>query len=159
MPSPPPDPGPAPAPSAGMPFDPVAFMKLMPTVGHSGWLGMQYRDHGKGWAELELPWSERLVGDPASGVLASGPIISLMDNATSIAVWTLVEQFVPHVTLDLRIDYMRAAIPGRTVIGRGECYRLTRTIAFVKGVAHDGDPSDPVAHAIGTFMAMTGTYK
>ena len=55
-------------------------------------------------------------------------------------------------------DYMRAAEPGRTVIGRGECYKLTRTIAFIRGIAHDGDPADPVAHVTGTFMATHGTY-
>ena len=38
------------------------------------------------------------------------------------------------------------------MIGRGECYRLTRAIAFVRGQAHDGDPADPLAHVAGTFM-------
>ena len=91
-------------------------------------------------------------------MLASGPIISLMDNATSMAVWTLARRFVPHATLDLRVDYMRAAEPGKTVIGHGECYKLTRTISFIRGIAHDGDPLDPVAHVTGTFMATHGTY-
>uniref|UniRef100_UPI0025D740E4 PaaI family thioesterase n=1 Tax=Novosphingobium sp. TaxID=1874826 RepID=UPI0025D740E4 len=108
--------------------------------------------------ELELPWRDELVGVAETGVLASGPIISLMDNATSMSVWTLTGTFVPHATLDLRVDYMRAAVPGRSVIGHGECYKLTRTIAFIRGIAHDGDPSDPVAHVIGTFMATHGAY-
>jgi len=38
------------------------------------------------------------------------------------------------------------------VIGHGECYRVTRRIAFVRGYAHDGDADDPVAHVAGTFM-------
>ena len=38
------------------------------------------------------------------------------------------------------------------MIGRGECYKLTRSIAFVRGLAHDGDINDPVAHVVGTFM-------
>jgi acyl-coenzyme A thioesterase PaaI-like protein len=54
--------------------------------------------------------------------------------------------------LDLRVDYLRPALPGRTVIGRGECYRLTRAISFIRGQAHDGDPADPLAHVAGTFM-------
>ena len=53
-----------------------------------------------------------------------------MDNATSMSVWTMIGRFLPHATLDLRVDYMRAAVPGRTVIGRGECYKLTRTVAY-----------------------------
>ena len=99
-------------------------------------------------------WGGSDVGIPGSGVLASGPIISLMDNATSMAVWTLRGPFTPQVTVDLRVDYMRAATPGKTVIGRGECYKLTRSIAFVRGIAHDGDINDPVAHVAGTFMVL-----
>jgi len=144
---------------AGAGFDPVRAAKMMTRHGHGGWLGLTYHAHGPGWLELALPWRADLVGEPGRGILASGPIISLMDNATSMSVWTLTGRFVPHATLDLRVDYMRAAEPGRTVIGRGECYKLTRTIAFIRGVAHDGDPADPVAHVTGTFMATRGTYK
>ena len=53
---------------------------------------------------------------------------------------------------------MRAAVPGRTVIGRGECYKLTRNISFIRGIAYDADPDDPIAHVTGTFMATHGTY-
>lgn len=123
--------------------------------GHGGRLGIGYHAHGPDWAELQLPWRDDLVGDPDTGVLASGPIIALMDMATSLSVWLKREQFVPHATLDLRVDYLRPARPGQTVIGRGECYRVTRAISFVRGQAHDGDPGDPLAHVAGIFM-LTG---
>lgn len=139
-------------------FDPARASKLTGRHGHGGWLGIAYHAHGPDWAELSLPWREELVGVAETGVLASGPIISLMDNATSMAVWTLCGRFVPHATLDLRVDYMRAAVPGRTVIGRGECYKLTRTISFIRGIAYDGEQDDPIAHVTGTFMATHGTY-
>lgn len=137
-----------------MPFDPSQFGRAMAQHGHSGFLGMEYRDSGKDWIELALPWAEHLVGDPETGVLASGPLISLLDNATSLSVWALRGTFRPQVTLDLRIDYVRAATPGKTVIARGECYRLRRSMAFVRGLAHDGDPADPVAHAAGIFIQV-----
>lgn len=142
----------------GIEFDPALAAKVMTRHGHGGWLGLRYHAHGENWVELALPWREELVGIDGAGVLASGPIISLMDNATSMSVWTRCGQFVPHATLDLRVDYMRAARPGNTVIGRGECYKLTRTISFIRGIAHDGDPADPVAHVAGTFMATHGSY-
>ena len=122
--------------------------------GHGAALGIRYHAHGADWAELALPYDEKLIGDPASGVIASGPIITMMDMATSLAIWIKRKAFVPHATLDLRVDYLRPATPGKTVIGRGECYRITRSIAFVRGQAHDGDPSDPLAHVAGTFMVV-----
>lgn len=139
-------------------FDPARAGKMMSRHGHGGWLNIGYNAHGDDWVALALPWRAELVGVVETGVLASGPIISLMDMATSMAAWTLAGRFVPHATLDLRVDYMRAAVPGKTVIGRGECYKLTRTIAFIRGIAYDGDAADPVAHVIGTFMATHGTY-
>ena len=142
----------------GFVFDPARASRMMTRHGHGGWLGIDYHAHGPDWVELALPWREELVGVTETGVLASGPIISLMDNATSMAVWTLAKRFTAHATLDLRVDYMRAAVPGNTIIGHGECYKLTRTIAFIRGIAHDGDPLDPIAHVTGTFMATHGTY-
>lgn len=138
-------------------FDPIRFFGSG-FLGHGGRLGIEYRDHGPDWAELALPYDAALVGDVASGVLASGPILAMMDMATSVGVWLRLGKFEAHATLDLRIDYLRPATPGRTVIGRGECYRLTRSIAFVRGQAHDGDPDDPLAHVAGTFMSPGG-YK
>jgi uncharacterized protein (TIGR00369 family) len=135
-------------------FDPARMANLMTRFGHGGWLGMRYHGHGSDWVELALPWREDLAGISGSGVLASGPIISLMDNATSMSVWARTGQFRPQVTVDLRVDYMRAAVPGRTVIGRGECYKVSRSIAFVRGTAYDADMADPVAHVTGTFMVI-----
>jgi uncharacterized protein (TIGR00369 family) len=122
--------------------------------GHGTRLGLAYHAHGDDWVEMILPWSADLIGDVDRAVLASGPIIALMDVVTSIAVWAKRDAFVPHATLDLRVDYLRPALSGRAVIGRGECYRLTRAIAFIRGQAHDGDPADPIAHVAGTYMTL-----
>jgi len=133
-------------------FDPKQFMRFVRKIGHGGALGIAYHDHGEDWAELALPYDPKLVGVAQSGVLASGPIISLMDMATSLSIWIKLGEFRHQATLDLRVDYLRPATPGRTIIGRGECYRTTRSVGFVRGVAHDGDAGDPVAHVSATFM-------
>lgn len=137
-----------------IPFDPETFMHRR-LDGHSGKLKMAYRAHGADWSELALPYAAELIGDPRHGVIASGPVIALLDVATSVAVWLRRGGFLAHATLDLRVDYLRPATPGATIIGRGECYRVTRSIAFVRGAAHDGEPGDPIAHVAGTFM-VTG---
>ena len=150
-------PPPAQPPSAwplGLPFNPHLFGKLMARLGHTGWLDIGYHGHGPDWVELALPWRADLAGDAASGVLASGPIISMMDLATSMAICVKSGLLNNMVTIDLRVDYTRAAVPHRTVIGRGECYKLTRSVGFVRGIAHDGDPDDPIAHVAGSFMLL-----
>lgn len=138
-------------------FDIHKFMN-MKSWGHGGRLGITLHAVGDDWVEMALPYSDDLIGDPSSGVLASGPIIALMDMTTSLAVWQRVDAFVPHATLDLRIDYLRPATPGRTVIGRAECLRVARSISFTRGLAHDGDAADPIANVSATFMLPQGAY-
>lgn len=139
-------------------FDPAAFIHMVRDHGHNGFIGTRYVAHGSDWTELAIDWRAELVGDEETGVLASGPVLAMMDMATSLAVWVRLGRFRAQATLDLRIDYLRAARPGAAVIGRGECYRIARRIAFVRGQAHDGDPADPIAHVAGTYM-FTGVTK
>jgi uncharacterized protein (TIGR00369 family) len=113
--------------------DPAKFLLFMVKNGHNGALGTRYLSHGKGWCELELPYDPRQASDAATGILASGPIFTLMDMATSFSIWLKTGTFKPQATLDLRIDYLRPARPGSAVIGRGECYHVTRSVAFVRG--------------------------
>lgn len=133
-------------------FDPKLFTSYASRVGHGGALGIIYVGHGADWVELALDYDEKLVGVAETGIIASGPIISLMDMATSMAIWVRLDRFRHQATLDLRIDYLRPAVPGRRIVGRGECIGVTRSVGFVRGVAHDGDAADPVAHVAGTFM-------
>ena len=133
-------------------FDPKRFFELARSVGHGRALGLDFRDSGKNWAELALPWREELVGVPETGVLASGAIVSLIDTASGTSIWVTLDRLVPILTVDLRLDYLRPAAKGETIIARCECVKLTRRIAFVRGVAHGGDESRPIALSASTFM-------
>ena len=133
-------------------FDPVAFLAFLENHGHSGTLGMRYSDHGEDWMEIALPWREDLVGVPESGVLATGAIVSLIDLTAGTSVWLKRGSFVPTVTLDLRIDYLRPAKQGETVYARCRCLKFGRSVAFVEGIAHVGNADDPIARAALTFM-------
>jgi len=133
-------------------FDPAQLIKMMTGHNHNGLIGTRYCAHGDNWCELKLPWRDDLIGDAELGIIASGPIITMMDSATSISIWLATRKFRPQATLDLRVDYLRPAEPGKTVIGRGECYKITKSIAFVRGEAHDGDRAHPIAHVAGTYI-------
>ena len=135
-------------------FDPERFFALARTVGHGRALGLDYRGHGADWVELALPWDPKLVSLMDQGLMATGAIVSLIDTCSGTAVWTRMNAFRPVVTLDLRLDYLRPAAQGETVIARCECYKLTRQVAFVRGVAHGGDEKRPIAHSAATFMTV-----
>ena len=134
-------------------FNPASLLASHKT-GHIVALGLRFVASGDDWCEFAMDYDRRLVSDAASGVLASGPIVSLMDTAAGFAVWAKRGGFKPQATLDLRLDYLRPSRPGQAVTGRAECYRLTRRIAFVRGLAHDGDPADPIAHLTATYMIL-----
>ena len=90
-------------------FNPAKFVPFIARAGHAGWLGLRYEAHGSEWVSLRLPWRADLIGDEDEQVLASGPIISLMDMAAGLAIWTRLGVFQPVATLDLRVDYQRPA--------------------------------------------------
>ena len=115
-------------------------------------IGMRLHQAGAGVAVLSVPYDERLVGDPETGVLHGGVITALLDTACGWAVMAAPAKLKSTATLDLRIDYMRPATAGKAVFSRAECYRLTRSIAFARAVAYHADPQDPVATAQGAFI-------
>ena len=103
-------------------------------------------------AVLMVPYREELVGDPLRGVVFGGVVTTLLDQAGGVATLCSLPELVSIATVDLRIDYLRAAAPGRDLYGRAECIKRTRSVAFVQGRAWDDDPDDPFAICIGTFM-------
>lgn len=137
-------------------FETAQMSEFILQIGHCGWLGMRYAGHGEDWAELELPWRADLVGDEAKQAIASGPIISLLDMASGIAIWARRKAFVPIATLDLRVDYQRPSRDHMPIKARVECFRDTRSAAFLRGVAYDDSIGDPVATMSGVFMNIAG---
>ena len=117
-------------------------------------LGVRAREVTPARSVFELPYDERLIGDPDSGVIHGGAITTLFDSVCGNAVLTGLRELRRIVTLDLRIDYLRPARPRHSVICTGECYRYTHDVAFVRATAHDGDPEDLLATAAGTFVLL-----
>lgn len=118
-------------------------------------MGMEFTELGRGTATMKLPYREDLVGDPVAGTIHGGAITSLLDAACGAAVFMALDQPDAVATLDLRIDYLRRGEPGRDVIADAVCFKMTRSVAFVRAFAHHGDPDDPVAAAAGAFMVGT----
>ncbi len=127
------------------------YIKVVPHSVHIN-LSLITIDHDG--IELEMPYDDRLIGNPATGVIHSGAITTLMDSCCGLAVFTRIDNPEVCPTLDLRIDHMAAAQPGRVVRGFAEAYHITPSVIFTRGVAYHDNKDEPIAHAVGTFMRL-----
>jgi len=134
------------------PAEESRFAEIMKLVPQAAALGLRVESTGETSATLRLPYNADLVAYPDTGVLAGGAIFTLMDTVSGGAVMMATRFSQLMATLDLRLDYLKPATPGLDVLARAECYRLTRTAAFVRGVAWHESPDDPIAHSVGTFV-------
>lgn len=126
--------------------------QLAAGAAHTHALGFIYDSVDGDRARIRAPWRDDLVGDPDTGVLSGGLVTTLLDHVGGLAVWIALGRFEPIATLDLRVDYMRAAAARRDLIAEARCYRLTRSIAFVRAWAFEDSPDDPVAAAQSAYM-------
>ena len=123
-------------------------------VRHCVVLGMTVVEGRDGRAILELPYSEKIIGNPETGVIAGGALTTVLDTACGYAVAGRTDKGQISTTMDLRIDYMKPAKPGKSVYGVEDVYRLTDNVVFTRGKAYQDNPDEPVAHCVATFMRL-----
>ncbi|MDB5431615.1 MAG: thioesterase [Caulobacter sp.] len=115
-------------------------------------LGLETVGFDETGATMRLPYRPEIVGDPETGIVAGGAVTTLLDHVCGHAVHAEMKGFTTIATLDLRIDYMRPAKPGKDIFAKAHCYKATKSVAFVRAVAYDDDPDDPVAAVQAAFM-------
>ena len=126
---------------------------------HAKFLGIEFVAVDLGRATLRLPYSKKLIGNAKTKVLHGGVLTALLDQASGLAAVSSFDEMRPVATLDLRIDYMRAGTPGKTIIAEAHAYKTTRHIAFIRAIAHEGDIDDPVASSQASFMTTAAGRK
>ncbi|MEM6306330.1 MAG: PaaI family thioesterase [Pseudomonadota bacterium] len=129
----------------------TAASRFIEALPHAMALGMEVDALGGGEAVVSMPYDAKLVGDPATGVVHGGAVSALMDTSCGAAVMSHPSNPAGTATIDLRIEYLRAATPGQRITTRATCYHVTRSVAFVRATAMDEDAATPVATATGTF--------
>ncbi|MEE8310821.1 MAG: PaaI family thioesterase [Candidatus Binatia bacterium] len=133
-------------------FGEPASIDLVDHIPHCRYLGIEMVSAWPREATARVPYREELVGDPSRGVVFGGVITTLIDQTCGVATLCSLEELAAIATIDLRIDYLRAAEPGLDLVCRAECYKLTKHVAFLRAVAFDRSIDDPFASTVGTFM-------
>ncbi|MBC7728375.1 MAG: hotdog fold thioesterase [Microbacteriaceae bacterium] len=104
---------------------------------------------------MSMPARPDWIGDPVRGLLHPGALTVLADSTCGLAVGAALAKRVPYATLDLRMDYLRAAGPGQDLHCDAHCFRITRNIAFVRAEVWQDQRDQPIAVAQASFMLST----
>ena len=126
---------------------------------HAAALGLTLESITAEQTTMRAPYREDLIGDPDTRVLHGGVVTALLDHACGLAAFAGLGGMDATATLDLRLDYMRPAEPGRDVVAEARTIKASGLFAFVSAIAHDGDRDDPVATAHAAFMVTRVSQK
>jgi uncharacterized protein (TIGR00369 family) len=138
--------------NAPLPFDQLAkaIEARRSVYGYISGLRLDRAAPGESWSSL--PYRPVFVGDTETGVLHGGVVTAMLDESCGMAVQLALDGTRSIATLDLRIDYQKPATPGLDIKAHSLCYRVTRSIAFVRSSAYQESEDDPVATATACFM-------
>ncbi len=127
----------------------VNFAQAIP---HARECGMAVDALDASGARASMPFRQEWLGDTERGVYHTGVITTLVDTVSGVAAMAAAGRFETIATLDLRMDFLRPAAQGKDLHVHAACYRLTRSIAFVRASAWQDDEAVPVAVSQSTFM-------
>jgi len=115
------------------------------------WLGVSLKALSDEGVEILLPWREEFVSDPSIRYTHGGILAALIDLAGDYAVAARIGRGVP--TVDMRVDYHRAALPG-PLVARAKLIKLGGTLATAEAqVLDDGDRL--VASGRGVYLTLS----
>lgn len=127
--------------------------RFLATLRHCQLLQLAVIKTAENQLEMLLPYSKNIVGDPLTGVLHGGGLTTLMDTACGTLVFAALPDFELCPTLDLRMDYMKAATPGQDLIAKAEIVRISRNVVFTACKVYQQDGT-LIARCGATFMRI-----
>ncbi|WP_111495906.1 PaaI family thioesterase [Marinobacter bohaiensis] len=133
-------------------FDRVS--RFIETLAQARELGVSVEEARDNHLVLKLPYSDRIIGNPDTRIIHGGAITTLMDTTSGSVVLCALDEFELCPTLDLRVDYMRPAVPDEPVYARAEAYRVTRNIIFTRCEAYQAHDNQTIANCVATFMRI-----
>jgi len=112
------------------------------------WLGLKVTALGEDTIEITARWREEWVVNPERRYTHGGVLAALVDLAAD---WAMVKKAGrPAPTVDLRVDYHRAAMPG-DLTARGVVIRAGRQFSTCEAQVFDAE-GKLVASGRGTYV-------
>ncbi len=102
----------------------------------NAWMGLRILDLNEDSIEIGLVWREEMISNPKARVTHGGILGALIDVAADFMVAAKVGTPVP--TVDLRVDYHRAAAPG-DLKAIGRIVRLGSTNSVAEAHVYDDE--------------------
>ncbi len=113
-------------------------------------LGMELLDVKQGWAQIKVPFSEKIVN--AIGIVHGGVIFSPADSAIGVALAGLLQQDELITTVEMKINYLKPFDSG-SIIAEGKIIHKGTHTAVGEAEVKDA-AGNLIAKALGTYMIM-----
>ena len=106
---------------------------------------------------VRMPFNPDFCVDKDQTLLHGGILTALLDSVFGLANFVTIKGVSSMATLDLRVDYLRAARSRGDVIVSAHCFRKTRHIAFNAGnIWFDGHEDAEIARGTASFALTRG---
>ena len=98
------------------------------------WLDIRVSEVNEDGIRISVPWREEFVVNPKRGYAHGGILATLIDIAADYALAVKIGAPVP--TVDLRVDYHRAAMPGELAV-EARVLNLGKTFSTAEAMIYD----------------------
>ena len=132
-------------------MDFAALDALIRSAPYHRWLGITLQALTDGEIEILMPWREEFVAEPRIRYTHGGLLMTQIDRAADVAVAAKLGRGVP--TVDLRVDFHRAAMPG-PLLARATVIKLGGTLATAEARVFD-EGGALLASGRGVYLTLT----
>jgi uncharacterized protein (TIGR00369 family) len=117
------------------------------------WMGLKIVGLDEEKIEITMTWREEMISNPKARVTHGGILGALVDVAADFMI--AAKAGAPAPTVDMRVDYHRAAMPG-DLKAVGKIIRMGGTFSTAEAEVFDGDGK---LVASGRGLYFTGALK
>ena len=100
------------------------------------WLGLGVVDLNEDGIKVSIPWREEFVVNPKAGYTHGGILATIIDIAADYALAAKIGAPIP--TVDLRVDYHRAAMQGELTV-EARVIKLGRAFSTAEASVYDSE--------------------